>query len=57
MDGLMDERADERIRNKVVYSFIIMRMKPKGAYEDMRISYAIDVLSLLEVSATYCGHP
>ena len=53
----MDERTDERVRSKIVYSLIIIRIEPKSAYEDMIIYYTIDVLSLLEVSATYCGHP
>jgi hypothetical protein len=34
----------------------IMRIKPASVYEDMTIYYTIDVVSLLHVSATYCGH-
>jgi hypothetical protein len=57
MNELMDERVDERIRNKIVYSLIIIRIKPKSAYEDVIIYYTINVLSPLEVTATYCSHP
>jgi len=41
----MDERADERIRNKIVYSLNIMRIKPESAYEYVIIYYTIDFLS------------
>jgi hypothetical protein len=53
----MDERADQRISSKIVYSLIITKIKPTSAYEATRIYYITDVLSLLEVSAIYCGHP
>jgi len=33
-----------------------MEIKPQTAYEDIRIYYTIDLISLLHVSATYCGH-
>jgi len=57
MNELMDEMVDERIRNKIVYSLIIIRIKPKSAYEDVIIYYTINVVSPLEVTATYCSHP
>jgi hypothetical protein len=34
----------------------IMRIKPTSAYEDMRIYYTVDVIRLIHVSVTYCGH-
>jgi len=33
-----------------------MRIKPTGAYEDMRIYCVLNVVNLLRVSATFCGH-
>ena len=36
--------------------WFIMRIKPTSAHEDMRIYYTIDVVSLLHVLTTYCGH-
>jgi len=35
---------------------IIMRIKPKSAYEDMRVYYTTDVVSLVHVSANFSGH-
>ena len=39
-----------------MYWLFIMRIKPTSAHEDMWIYYAIDVVSLLHVLATYCGY-
>jgi len=33
-----------------------MRIKPTSAYEDMRIYYTTVVVSLQNVSTTYCSH-
>jgi len=35
---------------------ISIRIKPTSAYADMQIYYSTDVVSLQNVSATYCGH-
>jgi len=33
-----------------------MRIKQRGTYEDMRIYCILNVVNLLRVSATFCGH-
>jgi hypothetical protein len=42
--------------NTKLYFAITMGIRPSSAYEGMRIYYIINVVKLLHVSATFCGH-
>jgi hypothetical protein len=35
---------------------ISTRLKPRSAYENIRICYTIIVVKLLDISVTFCGH-
>jgi hypothetical protein len=55
----MDENDGRLWRDYLASSegvYQVMRIKSTSAYEDMWIYNTIDVLNLLHVSASYCGH-